>query len=172
MKQTIKIKKINKKLADPCITPDGEWIDLRAAKEIKIDSPYAIQGRKDRDRKIIFNDALIPLGISMQLPKGYEAIIDARSSTYKNFKVFLVNGQGVIDNSYRGDKDEWFAHIVAFKDTVICEGDRICQFRIQLSQKATSWQKIKWLFSNGIKIKIVNSLGNPNRGGHGHSGVK
>lgn len=172
MKQTIKVKKINKKLADPCITPDGEWIDLRAAKEIKIDSPYAIQGRKDRDRKVIFNDALIPLGISMQLPKGYEAILDARSSIYKNFMVILVNGQGVIDNSYSGDKDEWFIHIVAFKDTVICEGDRICQFRIQLSQKATSWQKIKWLFSNGIKIKIVNSLGNPNRGGHGHSGVK
>ena len=108
----------------------------------------------------------------MQLPKGYEAIVNSRSSIYKNFFVMLVNGQGVIDNSYCGDNDQWFAQVLAFADTKIEAGDRICQFRIQLSQKATFWQKLKWLFSNGVKIEIVDELGNPNRGGHGHSGIK
>ena len=91
---------------------------------------------------------------------------------YKNFFVILANGQGVIDNSYCGDNDQWFAQVIAFADTKIEAGDRICQFRIQLSQKATFWQKLKWFFSNGVKIEIVDELGNPNRGGHGHSGIK
>ena len=172
MKLTIKVKRINKALPAPSIVAKGDWIDLRAAEDVYLSSPYTVQARKDKNRKVLFDNAVVSLGIAMQLPKGFEAIVNTRSSIYKNYQVMLANNQGVIDNSYKGDKDQWFAHIVAFNDTVIEEGDRICQFRIQLSQKATVWQKIKWLLSNGVKIKVVNSLDNPNRGGHGHSGVK
>lgn len=172
MKQVIKIKMIKPSLIAPLVSEDGEWIDLRAAKDIELSGPYAIQARKDRDRKVIFESAVVPLGVAMQLPKGYEAIVDARSSLYKNYFVILANSQGVIDNAYCGDDDQWFAQVLAFADTKIEEGDRICQFRIQLSQKATFWQKLKWLFSSGIRIKLVEDLNNPNRGGLGHSGTK
>lgn len=172
MKQKIKIKMLGRPLPIPEITKKGDWIDLRAAEDVVLAAPYAIQARKNVERKVIFEQAVIPLGVAMQLPKGYEAIVNSRSSIYKNFFVMLVNGQGVIDNSYCGDNDQWFAQVLAFADTKIEAGDRICQFRIQLSQKATFWQKLKWLFSSGVKIEIVNELGNPNRGGHGHSGIK
>lgn len=171
MKQIIKIKMLEHTILAPKIVNDGDWIDLRAAKDIKLNAPYTIPARKNQDRKVIFNDTVIPLGIAMQLPKGYEAIVNPRSSSYKNFSIILGNGQGVIDNTYCGNDDQWFAHVIALKGTTIKKGDRICQFRIQLSQKATFIQKLKWLFSSGIKIKFVSNLNNKNRGGHGHSGI-
>ena len=58
------------------------------------------------------------------------------------------------------------------RETTIEAGDRICQFRIQLSQKATMWQKIKWLLSSGIELVEVDDLGDDNRGGFGTSGIK
>ena len=172
MKQVIKVKILNRVLPAPSIHTDGEWIDLRASEDIKIEGPHAAQAKKSKDRKVIFETAVIPLGVAIQLPKGYEAVVNSRSSIYKHYFCMLVNGQGVIDNKYCGDNDEWFAEFMAFADTEIKEGDRIVQFRIQLSQKATMWQRIKWLFSGGVKIKVVEHLGNPNRGGHGHSGKK
>ena len=79
---------------------------------------------------------------------------------------------GVIDNTYCGNNDEWKYPAIALRDTIIKRGDRICQFRIQLSQKATLWQKIKWFLSSGIKIIKVDSLDNNDRGGFGSTGVK
>lgn len=163
---------LNKILPAPSVHTDGDWIDLRAAETIKLEGPHAAQARKSKGRKVMFESAVIPLGVAMQLPKGYEAVVNSRSSIYKNYFCMLVNGQGVIDNKYKGDKDQWFAELIAFADTEIQEGDRIVQFRIQLSQKATLWQRIKWLFSRGVKIKVVEHLGNPDRGGHGHSGKR
>lgn len=170
MKQIIKIKKLNKNIVTPEISKKGDWIDLRAAKDVAIAGPYSTQARKDKGRKVIFDSAVVPLGVAIELPKGYEAVVNVRSSLYKNYQVILANSQGIIDNSYNGDGDQWFAHLIAFHDTVICEGDRICQFRIQLSQKASVWQKIKWLFSNGVKIKIIENFNNPDRKGHGSTG--
>lgn len=74
--------------------------------------------------------------------------------------------------SYSGNTDQWHYPAIAVSTASIKKGDRICQFRIQLSQKATVWQKIKWLFTNGVKIKIVNKLDEKNRGGLGSTGVK
>ena len=144
----------------------GEFVDLRARDNFSFHEPTIF------NNMVIFDKELIPLGVAMQLPKGYEAIVNVRSSTYKNFNVVLANSQGVIDETYNGNNDQWFAHLIAFKDTRISLGDRICQFRIQLSQKATVWQKIKWLFSNGVRIKFVNNLNDIDRRGHGHSGIK
>ena len=172
MKLTIKIKMFNGYIDLPEIIDKGDWIDLRAAKDIDLKGPYVVPARKDVDRKVIFNDVKVPLGVAMQLPKGFEAPVLMRSDTYKNYKVVLANGEGLIDNSYNGDGDQWFAHIIPFEDGFIAEGDRICQFRIQLSQKATKWQKLKWLLSSGIKLEFVESLGNPDRGGQGSTGVK
>lgn len=165
----IKIKNLGvKKL--PEIIKKGDWIDLRTAEDITLDAPQAEvlkRTKKGSFRNVTFNSKLIPLGIAMQLPKGYEAIILPRSSTFKKYGIILANSQGIIDNSYNGDTDEWMFNAIALRATTILANTRIAQFRVQLSQKATIWRKIKWLLNNKIKIKEVKELNNTNRGGFG-----
>lgn len=81
--------------------------------------------------------------------------------------------KSLIDNimSYCGPEDEWVAHILAFDDVDINLNERICQFRIMPSQKATLWQKLKWFLSSGIEIEIVRDLYNDNRSGTGSTGL-
>lgn len=133
----------------------GEWIDLRAM-----------------DNRIIQGDAygVISLGVSMKLPKGFEAIVAPRSSTFRQFGMLMTNGIGIIDNSYSGTNDVWGFPYLSSRRQEIKSEDRICQFRIQLSQKATIWQKLKWLFSNGIKFEYVDELETNHRGGFGSTG--
>lgn len=156
----------------PEIIEKGDWIDLRAAETIEMKAPFANTLTKNRTiRNVEFDFQLIPLGVAMKLPKGFEAVVLPRSSTYKKYKIMLANSQGVIDQTYCGNNDQWFMPVVAFDNTVINEGDRICQFRIQLSQFATPWQKIKWLFSKKIEIVKTASLSEESRGGIGSTGV-
>ena len=122
----------------------GDWIDLRAAETVEL-------------KKGEFK--LIPLGIGMELPEGYEAHVVPRSSTYKNFKIIETNSMGIIDNSYCGDNDQWFFPAYALEDTIINKNDRICQFRIIEKQPK-------------IKFEEVNELKNPDRGGHGSTGIQ
>lgn len=121
----------------------GNWIDLRAAETVEM-------------KKGEFK--LIPLGIAMHLPLGYEAHVVPRSSTFKNFKILQTNSFGVIDESYCGDNDQWFFPALAVEDTVIHKNDRICQFRIMDHQPA-------------IDFEEVETLGMPDRGGHGSTGI-
>ena len=74
--------------------------------------------------------------------------------------------------SYHGNNDEWLVNAIALKATEIHAGDKIAQFEIVPSSKATKWQKLKWLFSSKIKFTQVNSLTNQNRGGFGSTGSK
>lgn len=179
--------KIKVKLLNPhCkleITKKGDWIDMRAAKSMPFIAPQSgilkykrVENEEVGYRDVKFDRKLIPLGVAIQLPKGYEAVVLPRSSTPndepKGKGIISANSEGVIDNIYCGDNDQWFFNAIATRHTTIEEGDRICQFRIQLSQKATRWQKIKWLFSNGVKIEYVTKLGNKDRGGFGSSGIK
>ena len=108
----------------------------------------------------------------MKLPEGYEAIIAPRSSSFKNYGIVQANSIGIIDNSYSGNSDEWMLPVISFKNITINKGDRVCQFRIQLSQKATIWQKIKWLLSSGIELEEVDDLNSNNRSGFGSTGIK
>lgn len=155
----------------------GDRIDLKSAINLDIFAPklYSkdiVKTEKEEDTHIPLNfqNVLIPLGIAMKLPKGFEAIIDPRSSTYKHYGIISANHQGVIDNSYNGNEDQWYFSAIMMKDGKINEGDRICQFRIQLSQKATILQKLRWLFDNKIEFEYVNKLNKENRGGFGTSG--
>lgn len=122
----------------------GDWIDLRAAETIVM---------KQGEYK------LIPLGVAMQLPHGYEAIVAPRSSTPSKFGIVCANSIGIIDNDYNGDNDEWKFPAIAIRDTVIQAGDRICQFRIVKNQPA-------------INFELVTQLGNQDRGGIGSTGTK
>lgn len=177
MKLTIKVKKLNKNLPLPKVMNKGEWVDLRAAKDTFLDGPqsgvlkyHTINGEKVGHREVTFSNALVPLGVAMKLPEGFEAHVVSRSSTYNTYGVIMANNVGIIDNSYSGNNDEWKYNAVAFRDTEINEGDRICQFRVQLSQKATMWQKIMWFLSSGIKLIEVDDLHYENRGGFGSTG--
>lgn len=179
MKLKIKIKRINKNLSLPEVIDKGDWVDLRAAETVHLNAPqastlkrYKVNGKEENHRNVEFDSKLIGLGVAIQLPAGFEAVALSRSSGYKNFGIILANSEGVIDQPYCGDNDEWKFNAIALRDTTISEGDRICQFRIQLSQKATVWQKLKWLFSSGIQIVEVDKLDGPNRGGIGTTGLK
>ena len=174
MKLKIKVKVLTEGCM-PVINENGDWIDLRAAKDVEVRAAQAgvqYQENNEKYRDVTIPVTYIPLGVAMQLPKGFEAIIDSRSSGPKKLGLFIPNGQGVVDNSYSGNDDQWHYVASPMENTSIKKGDRICQFRIQLSQKATMWQKIKWLLSSGIELVEVENLGDSNRGGFGSTGVK
>ena len=155
----------------PKIIEKGDWIDLYNPKPVLIRGPYTKEYNKStKSRDVVISNELINLGISMKLPDGFEAVVVPRSSTYNKYGIILANQQGVIDNTYCSNKDVWMFNAIAFQDICIPEGVRIAQFRIQLSQKATFWQKIKWLFSSKIEIVEVDDLGNNVRGGIGSTG--
>lgn len=141
----IQIKYFSDKI-DKLTYIDGvsDWIDLRAADDVKLSKGEF---------------KLIPLGIGMKLPEGYEAHVVPRSSTFKNFGIIQTNHQGVIDCSYCGDNDQWFMPVYAIRDTEIHINDRICQFRIMENQPK-------------IVFNEVSSLDSTDRGGFGSTGIK
>ena len=100
---------------------------------------------------------LIPLGIAMELPKGYEAHVVPRSSTFKTWGLLQVNSMGIIDCSYCGDNDQWFVPMYATRDTEIHINDRIAQFRIMENQPK-------------IQFDEVAHLDHEDRGGFGSTG--
>lgn len=174
MKLKIKVKVLSEGCM-PEISSKGDWIDLKAAQDMEIRAAQAgvqYQEGNERYRDVHIPVTYIPLGVSIKLPDGFEALINSRSSVPNKLKVFIPNGQGVIDNNYSGNDDQWHYVSAPMSNTYIKKGDRICQFRIQLSQKATIWQKIKWLLSSGVELVEVDDLGDINRGGLGSTGVK
>ena len=179
MKLKIKVKRLNKSINLPEVILNGDFIDLRAAEDVTMHAPQActlkkhkVNGKEENHRDVKFDFKLIGLGVAMKLPKGFIAVTVPRSSTFKKYGITQANSFGVIDQSYCGNNDEWKVPAIAYRDTTIHKGDRICQYEIRLSQKATVWQKLKWLFSSGIKIIEVESLDGTNRGGFGTTGVK
>lgn len=129
--KTIKIKYFTDKI-DKLTYIDGksDWIDLRSAEDVTL---------KKGDFK------LISLGVAMELPEGYEAHVVPRSSTFKNFGIIQANHQGVVDNTYCGDNDQWFMPVYAMRDTHISCNDRICQFRIVENQPKIHFQEVSVL---------------------------
>lgn len=161
----------------PQILAKGDWIDLYTAEDVTLKAPYAKtlhRNKKDSNvevtREVVFDSTLINLGVAIKLPKGFEAPMIPRSSTFKKWGLFQSDHIAIMDESYCGNDDIWWLPVTATRNVTIPKGTRLCQFRVQLSQKATVWQKIKWLFSNGIKLEKVDSLNDTNRGGFGTSG--
>lgn len=178
MKLKILIKRFNNESGEPLvdfpkIIKKGEWIDLRASEEVVLNAPQAgtLKGHDVKHRDVISDVTYIPLGIAMKLPDGFEAIVASRSSAAKKMGVIMANGIGIVDNSYCGDNDQWMYPAIPLRKTSIAQNTRICQMRIQLSQKATIWQKIKWLFTSGIELVEVKSLDTKDREGLGSTGT-
>lgn len=145
MSKTIKVKYFNADIEKlRYIDGKSDWIDLRAAEDVTM---------KSGEFK------LIPLGIAMQLPEGYEAHIVPRSSTFKNYGIIQTNHMGVIDETYCGDTDQWMFPAYATRDTEIHANDRICQFRIMEHQPTLVFDE-------------ADTLSADSRGGFGSTGVK
>lgn len=143
--ETIRIKYFSDQIEKlTYIENKSDWIDLRAATDVNLKKGEFV---------------LIPLGVAMELPKGYEAIIAPRSSTFKNFGIIEANSIGIIDETYCGDDDQWMMPALAMRDTKIHVNDRICQFRILKHQPH-------------INFSEVERLNNKNRGGHGSTGKR
>lgn len=143
MSMEIKIKYFTEEIEKlRYIDGKSDWIDLRAAEDITM---------KAGEFK------LIPLGVAMKLPEGFEAHVVPRSSTFKNFGIIQTNSMGIIDASYSGDNDQWFMPAYALRDTEIHVNDRVCQFRIMENQPQ-------------IEFSEVDHLEGPDRGGFGSTG--
>lgn len=143
-RQFIRVKYFVKDLPPIEKISKGDWIDLRAAEDVDLEPGQ------------YYN---IRLGVGMILPRGYEAHVLPRSSTPSKFGIILANSQGVIDNSFSGDGDEWHFPAIALRHTVIRKGDRVCQFRIVKNQPEI----------NFIEVKHLNKV---SRGGLGSTGKR
>ena len=121
---------------------NGDWTDLFTAEEVML---------RPGDFRVI------SLGVSMELPEGYEAHILPRSSTFKHWGILMANGMGIVDNAYCGDEDVWGFPAYATRTVTIPKGTRICQFRIEKT-------------SEPIEFEEVDELGTKARGGFGSTG--
>ncbi|MEG1092320.1 MAG: deoxyuridine 5'-triphosphate nucleotidohydrolase [Acinetobacter sp.] len=128
--ETIKVKYHNKSIPKLAKIKVGDWIDLYAAESITLSSG---------------DDCIIPLGVSMKLPEGYEATLAPRSSTFKKYGIIQTNGWGVIDNTFSGENDIWGMPVLAMRETTIHEGDRICQFRIVQKMPEVSFEEVAFM---------------------------
>lgn len=141
--ETIRIKYFSDAVPPLCqVDGKSDWIDLYAAETVTLRAGES---------------ALIPLGVAMALPEGYEAHVAPRSSTFKTYGLLQSNGVGVVDWSYRGDEDQWKMPVYATRDVTVEAGSRICQFRIVRNQPSISFQ-------------VCEHLDGPSRGGFGSTG--
>ena len=120
----------------------SDWIDLHAAEDVTLKAGEF---------------RLIPLGVAIALPEGYEAHIVPRSSTFKNYGILQTNSMGVVDCSYCGDNDQWRMPVYATRDVTSEKNARICQFRIMRNQPPLTFIQVE-------------HLDGPDRGGFGSTG--
>ena len=117
--------------------------------------------RANLDEKIILKSlerTLVPTGIYIELPQGYEAQIRARSGLALKKGLSLPNGIGTIDSDYRGELKIIFVNL-GKEDIEINDGDRIAQMVIMKIERP--------------EIEEVEILGETERskGGFGHTGL-
>ena len=141
--ETIKVKYFSDDMEPLCyVDGKSDWIDLHTAEEVTLKAGEF---------------RLIPLGVAIALPEGYEAHIVPRSSTFKNYGILQTNSMGVVDCSYCGDNDQWRMPVYATRDVTIEKNARICQFRIIQNQPP-------------LRFTRVERLDGPDRGGFGSTG--
>ena len=142
--EEIKIKYFSDDMEELCyVDGKSDWIDLRSAQEVTLKAGEF---------------RLIPLGVAMRLPQGFEAHIAPRSSTFQNYGILQTNSVGVVDCSYCGDNDQWHMPVYATRDVTIEKGSRIRQFRIMENQPRLLFTRVEHLEA-------------PDRGGFGSTGT-
>ena len=141
--ENIKVKYFVEGIDELCyVAGKSDWIDLHAAEDLDLKAG---------------DFCLLPLGVAIALPEGYEAHIVPRSSTFKNFGLLQTNSMGVVDYSYRGENDQWRMPVLATRDIHINKNDRVCQFRIMKNQPELNFVQVE-------------HMEGPDRGGFGSTG--
>lgn len=145
-------------------TPDSAGCDLRAElslvnKDLLFGAELDAGNYTNKSLTIYPGGrALIPTGLKMAIPRGYEGQIRARSGLALKFGISVVNGVGTVDADYRNDIGVILINhgIVPF---TVYQGDRIAQLVINKIEQAT--------------FKQVDTLDETERGegGFGHTGV-
>lgn len=120
----------------------GAWIDLACSEDVSM---------KQGDVRII------PFGINVKMPEGFEGIIAPRSSTCLKHGILMANSIGIIEKEYCGNDDVWGFVAYAVRDTFIPAGTRIAQFRIQPMMPE-------------INVIETDDMGCASRGGYGSTG--
>lgn len=141
----IKIRNRSRHEMPAYATPLSAGLDLRA----NIDEPLTLQP---------LQRALVPTGLSMALPAGYEAQVRPRSGLALKHGITVLNTPGTIDADYRGEVGIILINLSAESFT-IHDGDRIAQMVVARCEQA--------------ECVSVESLDDTERGsgGFGHSGV-
>ena len=126
-------------------TKGSAGVDLQAY----IESPIVL---KPMER------SLVPTGLFIELPEGYEAQVRARSGLAIKHGISLVNGIGTIDSDYRGEIKVILINL-GDKDFTINNGDRIAQ--------------MVFIKHEQVDFELVEELEETQRGagGFGHTGV-
>lgn len=128
------------------VTPQSAGMDLRA----NIEAPITLRPMERR---------LIPTGLHIALPEGYEAQVRPRSGLALKRGITVLNSPGTIDADYRGEVGVLLINL-SQEDFVINDGERIAQMVIARHEQAD--------------FVVVEELDQTERGegGYGHTGVK
>ncbi|MBO5961207.1 MAG: dUTP diphosphatase [Paludibacteraceae bacterium] len=142
---TIKVINRSKHPLPSYATPLSAGMDIRA----NIDTAITLQP---------FERKLVPTGLYLELPQGYEAQIRPRSGLAIKKGITVLNSPGTIDADYRGEVGVILINL-SQEPFVIEDGERICQMVIAKHEQA-SWEEVE-------------ILGETERGagGFGHTGV-
>ncbi len=144
----IQVKVVNKghQQLPAYATPQSAGMDLRA----NIEAPIILRPMERR---------LIPTGLHIALPEGYEAQVRPRSGLALKHGLTVLNSPGTIDADYRGEVGVLLINL-SQEDFVINDGERIAQMVIARHEQAD--------------FVVVEELDQTERGegGYGHTGVK
>ena len=155
----IRIKYLDDEVTKLKKIDQGDWIDVYAAEDVVIQEGAS---------------GIIPLGFCMELPKGYEAYLAPRSSTFKKWGIIVTNSIGIIDESYNGDNDQWMlaVHCIDGKEKITLEnsGQEIMVTSIKKNDKIAQFRIMKKMPM--INFLEVDELGNEDRDGFGSTGTK
>jgi dUTP pyrophosphatase len=127
-------------------TPQSAGMDLRA----NIDEPITLRPMERR---------LIPTGLHIALPAGYEAQVRPRSGLALKHGLTVLNAPGTVDADYRGEVGVLLINL-GDKDFVINDGERIAQMVIARHETA-----------DFIAVEVLDET-ERGEGGYGHTGVK
>lgn len=127
-------------------TSQSAGMDLRA----NIESPITLHPMER---------TLVPTGIRIELPEGYEAQVRPRSGLALKHGITVLNTPGTIDSDYRGELKVLLVNL-SNDDFVVNAGERVAQMVIARHETAT-WEEVEVLDET-----------ERGEGGYGHTGVK
>ena len=144
----IKIKVVNRghQPLPEYATPQSAGMDLRA----NIDSPITLRPMQRQ---------LIPTGLHIALPEGYEAQVRPRSGLALKKGITVLNSPGTIDADYRGEIMVLLINLSS-DDFVVNDGERIAQMVIAAHEQGQ--------FETVTELDVTER----GEGGYGHTGVK